>query len=111
MPVNTIVLGNGSNEIIELLVRTFLVKGDEVIMPEPSFLMYEIMVQAGGGLPVKVGLKELVLDLEGMVSKISSRTRMVFINNPNNPTGTIVSRDDFEAFLQQVPDRSHCRGG
>jgi len=103
VPVNSIVLGNGSNEIIELLVRAFLEKGDEVIMPEPSFLMYEIMVQAGGGEPIKVGLKELVLDLEGMVSKISSRTRMVFVNNPNNPTGTIVSRDDFEAFLQQVP--------
>jgi len=103
VPVNSIVLGNGSNEIIELLVRAFLEKGDEVIVPEPSFLMYEIMVQAGGGEPIKVGLKELVLDLEGMASKISSRTRMVFVNNPNNPTGTIVSKDDFEAFLQQVP--------
>jgi histidinol-phosphate aminotransferase len=100
---NQIVLGNGSNEIIELLVRTFLREGDKVIMPEPSFLMYEIMVQAGGGRPVKVGLKERVLDLEGMAEHVSPRTRMIFVNNPNNPTGTIVSRDDFEEFLQQVP--------
>ncbi len=103
VPLNRIVLGNGSNEIIELLVRTFLREGDEVVIPEPSFLMYEIMVQAGGGRPVKVALKEWVLDLEGMAESISSRTRMVFVNNPNNPTGTIVSRDDFEEFLQRVP--------
>ncbi|UCG81842.1 MAG: histidinol-phosphate transaminase [Desulfobacterales bacterium] len=98
-----IVVGNGSNEIIELLVRTFLGKGDEVIMPEPSFLMYEIMIQAGGGRPVKVPLKERTLDLERMAERISSTTCMIFVNNPNNPTGTIVSRDDFEAFLERVP--------
>lgn len=101
--VKHIVLGNGSNEIIELLVRTFLQKGDEVIIPEPSFLMYEIMVQGGGGRPVKVALKDRVLDLNGMAEAISSKTRMVFVNNPNNPTGTIVSRDEFEGFLQRVP--------
>jgi histidinol-phosphate aminotransferase len=98
-----IVVGNGSNEIIELLVRTFLQEGDEVIMPEPSFLMYEIMIQAGGGRPVKVPLKERTVDLEGMAERISSTTCMIFVNNPNNPTGTIVSRDDFEAFLERVP--------
>jgi histidinol-phosphate aminotransferase len=103
IPASRIVLGNGSNEIIELLVRTFLREGDEVVMPEPSFLMYEIMVQAGGGQPVKVALKERVLDLEGMAESVSSRTRMIFVNNPNNPTGTIVSRNDFEEFLQRVP--------
>jgi histidinol-phosphate aminotransferase len=98
-----IVFGNGSNEIIELLVRTFLLEGDEVIIPEPSFLMYEIMVQAGGGRSVKVALKERVLDMEGMAEHVSPKTRMIFVNNPNNPTGTIVSRDDFEKFLQRVP--------
>lgn len=99
----SIVLGNGSNEIIELLVRTFLREGDEVIMPEPSFLMYEIMAQASGGALVKVPLKERVLDLDGMAESISEKTRIIFVNNPNNPTGTIVSRDDFEAFLEVVP--------
>ena len=101
--VDQIVLGNGSNEIIELIVRAFLREGDEVIMPEPSFLMYEIMVQAGGGKSVKVALKERVLDLEGMAESISSKTRIIFVNNPNNPTGTIVSRADFEVFLDRVP--------
>jgi histidinol-phosphate aminotransferase len=101
--VNQIVVGNGSNEIIELLVRTFLCEGDEVIIPEPSFLMYEIMVQAAGGRPVKVVLKERVIDLERMAGSISAKTRMIFVNNPNNPTGTIVSKDEFEVFLQRVP--------
>jgi histidinol-phosphate aminotransferase len=98
-----IVIGNGSNEIIELLVRTFLREGDEVIMPDPSFLMYEIMVQASGGTPIKVPLKELVIDLEGMAAVLSPKTRMVFVNNPNNPTGTIVYKEDFEGFLQKIP--------
>jgi len=101
--VDQIVIGNGSNEIIELLVRTFLREGDEVIIPEPSFLMYEIMVQAGGGRPVKVALKERVIDLERMARSVSPKTRMIFANNPNNPTGTIVSKGDFELFLQRVP--------
>jgi histidinol-phosphate aminotransferase len=100
---NQVVIGNGSNEIIELLVRTLLCKGDEVIIPEPSFLMYEIMVQAAGGRPVKVALKERVIDLERMAGSISAKTRMIFVNNPNNPTGTIVSKDDFEMFLERVP--------
>ena len=102
--VDQIVIGNGSNEIIELLVRTFLREGDEVIMPDPSFLMYEIMVQAGGGRPVKVALKDRVIDLEGMACALSPKTRLVFVNNPNNPTGTIVSKDEFEGFLAQVPN-------
>lgn len=101
--MDQIVIGNGSNEIIELLVRTFLREGDEVIVPDPSFLMYEILVQAGGGKPVKVALKERVIDLEGMARSVTSKTRMIFVNNPNNPTGTIVSKDDFENFLQEVP--------
>lgn len=103
VPSNRIVLGNGSNEVIELLVRTFLREDDEVIIPVPSFLMYEIMVQASGGRPVKVPLKDRVVDLEGMAERISPSTRMIFVNNPNNPTGTIVSRDAFENFLQRIP--------
>jgi len=97
-----IVFGNGSNEIIELLARTFLQEGDEVIMPSPSFLMYEIMVQAAGARPVKVSLKDLAVDLEEMAERVSGDTRMVFVNNPNNPTGTIVSRDAFEGFLDRI---------
>ncbi|MBW2108160.1 MAG: histidinol-phosphate transaminase [Deltaproteobacteria bacterium] len=98
-----IVFGNGSNEIIELLARTFLRPGDEVVMPAPSFLMYEIMVQASGARPVKVPLKGLHVDLEGLASRLTPATRMVFVNNPNNPTGTVISRTQFEQFLKMIP--------
>jgi len=98
-----IVFGNGSNEIIELLTRTFLQEGDEVIMPAPSFLMYEIMVQAVGAKPLKIPLKDLKIDLQKMEASISPNTRMVFVNNPNNPTGTVVRRDAFEGFLKKIP--------
>ncbi len=98
-----IVLGNGSNEIIELLIRTYLQPGDEVISPFPSFLMYDLLIRAAGCHNKIVPLKDFKNDLESMADRISSDTRMIFINNPNNPTGTIVSRDVFERFLRQVP--------
>jgi histidinol-phosphate aminotransferase len=72
-------------------------------MPEPSFLMYEIMVQSVGAQSVKIPLKDLGVDLRKMEASITPATRMVFVNNPNNPTGTVVSRNDFDAFLKNVP--------
>jgi len=98
-----VVLGNGSDEIIGMLTRAFLQPGDEVILPTPSFLMYAIMVRSAGAVPVYVPLKALSLDLEGMKSRINSNTRMVFICNPNNPTGTFISDRDFRGFLESVP--------
>lgn len=97
-----IVLGNGSDEIIGMLTSTFLRAGDEVILPRPSFLMYEIMVRSAGATPISVPLKELFVDLDGMVERISSRTRMVFLCNPNNPTGQVVSKKGFENFIGKI---------
>lgn len=101
--MSQVVLGNGSNELIELLVRAFVQPGDEVIVPNPSFLMYEIMVTAGGGRFVDVSLRGHTVDLTAILDRVSSQTRMVFIANPNNPTGTIVSKESFDNFLSQVP--------
>jgi histidinol-phosphate aminotransferase len=103
IPPEQIVLGNGSNEIIELLIRTYLQPGDEVISPFPSFLMYDLLIRAAGCHNKVVPLKDFRIDLEAMAAQINADTRMIFINNPNNPTGTIVSRDDFARFLNQVP--------
>lgn len=97
--------GNGSNEIIELLIRAFLAPGDEAVMAEPSFAVYPIVVKAAGGVARKVPLTSgFRHDLEAMAGEITDRTRIVFIANPNNPTGTIVTEDEFEAFLDVVPD-------
>jgi len=98
-----IVLGNGSDEIIGMLTNAFLVPGDEVIIPLPSFLMYEITAKSAGARPVFVPLNSLSIDLEGIAEKISNKTRIIFLCNPNNPTGTILSKSDFEKFLQKVP--------
>lgn len=98
-----IVLGNGSDEIIVLLERAFLRPGDEVILPRPSFLMYEISVHCAGATPVYVPLRNLDADLDAMAERVTARTRMIFLCNPNNPTGTMIGRSDFERFLERIP--------
>ncbi|MFH1076529.1 MAG: histidinol-phosphate transaminase [Pseudomonadota bacterium] len=98
-----IVLGNGSNEIIELIIRTFLQPGDEVISPFPSFLMYDLLVRSAGCLSKVVPLRDFRPDLEAICDMVNERTRLIFISNPNNPTGTILTRDEFERFLNKIP--------
>jgi histidinol-phosphate aminotransferase len=98
-----IVLGNGSDEIIGMLTNAFLVRGDEVIIPRPSFLMYEIMARSAGAKPVFVPLKSLAIDLESIAEKISDKTRLIFLCNPNNPTGSIITGKRFAQFIQKVP--------
>jgi histidinol-phosphate aminotransferase len=99
-------VGNGSNELIELAVRTFLKPGDEAIVPHPSFVVYPMIVQAAGGIRVMVMLKDYRLDLEAMARAITPMTKMVFVANPNNPTATIVTADEVEAFMARVPERT-----
>ncbi|MBI5598987.1 MAG: histidinol-phosphate transaminase [Deltaproteobacteria bacterium] len=99
-----LVTGNGSNEIIELLVRTFLKKGEEAVMGEPSFAVYPLAVQAAGGVAVRVPLKDFTMDLKAMARRITPKTRLVFIANPNNPTGTIVKEAELRRFLDRTPE-------
>jgi histidinol-phosphate aminotransferase len=100
-----IILGNGSNELIELLARAFMRPGDEAVIPHPSFVVYPMIVQAVGGIRVVVTLKEHRLDLEAMARAITPMTKLVFIANPNNPTATIVTASEVEDFMARVPDR------
>ena len=101
-----VLLGNGSNELIELLVRAFVKPGDEAVVPHPSFVVYPMIVQAVGGIRVVVTLKDQRIDLEGMARALTPDTKMVFIANPNNPTATIVTADEVEHFMARVPDRA-----
>jgi histidinol-phosphate aminotransferase len=101
-----IVLGNGSNELIELLVRTFLRPGDEAVVPHPSYVVYPMIVQAAGGIRVMVMLKDYRIDLEAMARAITPMTKIVFIANPNNPTATIVTADEVAHFMSKVPERT-----
>ncbi|MGH7797770.1 MAG: histidinol-phosphate transaminase [Candidatus Binatia bacterium] len=97
-----LIFGNGSNEIIELAARTFMRPGDEAVMAEQAFVVYQLIVQAVGGQSRAVPLKFFTHDLPALAEAVSPRTRMVFLANPNNPTGTIFRRDEWERFLAQV---------
>ncbi len=103
-PAEGIVLGNGSDELISMLTRVFLGPGDEAILPEPAFLMYDIMINCDGATPVPVPLTDYVIDLAAILDRITPRTRMIFLTSPNNPTGLALSRSSFEAFLDAVPE-------
>ncbi|HXW69048.1 MAG TPA: histidinol-phosphate transaminase [Dissulfurispiraceae bacterium] len=98
-----IILGNGSNELIDLAVRTFMGYGDEAVMAAPSFVVYSMSVQSVNGISVQVPLADFRHDLTKMAEAITEKTKLVFIANPNNPTGTINRRDEFEAFMKRVP--------
>ncbi len=98
-----LVFGNGSDEILVFVVRAFVGKADEVIIADPTFLIYEIATQVEDGVVVKVPMKNFAYDLEGMKKKISPRTRLIFIANPDNPVGTYVSAKRLNWFLNLVP--------
>lgn len=102
---DAIVLGNGSNELLELVARAFVRHGEEVVFPHPSFVVYPSIVQSVGGIRVVVTLKDHRLDLATMARAITPLTKLVFIANPNNPTGTIVTADEVETFLADLPER------
>jgi histidinol-phosphate aminotransferase len=98
-----IVLGNGSNELLELLVRTFCSGDQRVIFAEPSFVVYRLACLAHGVPFTEVALDGYTHDLPAMARAVSPSTRLVFIANPNNPTGTHVGRDALSSFLEAVP--------
>jgi histidinol-phosphate aminotransferase len=97
-----LIFGNGSNEIIELAVRTFMRPGDEAVMAEQAFVVYPLIVQAVGGKKKAVPLRNFTHDLAAIADAITPQTRVVFLANPNNPTGTIYRRDEWERFLGKV---------
>jgi histidinol-phosphate aminotransferase len=104
--VEQVVLGNGSNELLELVVHTFVRPGDEVVVPHPSYVVYPMIVQAAGAIRVMVMLKDHRLDLEAMARAITPTTKLVFIANPNNPTATIVTAEEVERFMSRLPERT-----
>jgi len=98
-----IALGNGSNEILELVARSFLRPGDEAVMSAQAFVVYASVVQAAAGIPRALPLRNFTHDLDAIAGAIGKATRLVYLGNPNNPTGTIYKRDAFERFLAKVP--------
>lgn len=100
-----VVLGNGSNELIELAVRAFVLPGDEVVSADPSFVVYAMVTRAAGGTNVIVPCRDMRHDLDAMAERITPKTRIVFIANPNNPTGTMNTKAEMDRFMGRVPDQ------
>jgi histidinol-phosphate aminotransferase len=101
--IQHIVVGNGSNEIIELLVRTFVGPGETVVTSWPSFVVYRLITQAQGREILIAPLRDDRYDLAAMAALVDRRTKLVFIANPNNPTGTYVPKRAIAAFLDRIP--------
>lgn len=115
--VNTdqIIFGAGSDEIILMIARAFLVPGDETIMADQTFPQYKHNAQIENAVIVEVPLKNGTHDLFAMQAKITDKTKVIWVCNPNNPTGTIVTADEVEWFLSKVPsnvlvvlDEAYC---
>lgn len=103
-----ITLGNGSNEILELIARAFLTPGLEVIYSQHAFAVYPIITQATGATAVVVPALNFGHDLAGMLQKVTAKTRLVFIANPNNPTGTWLAQADLQHFIEELPETCIC---
>ncbi|MEK6673168.1 MAG: histidinol-phosphate transaminase [Nitrospirota bacterium] len=99
-----IILGNGSNELLDIAARTYMEPGDEAVMAHPSFVVYSMAVQSIGAKAVQVPLKDYRHDLSAMRNAVTGGTKVVFIANPNNPTGTINKKDEFDHFMEGLPD-------
>ena len=103
VPMQSIVLGNGSNDVLELAGMAFLVPGSSAVYSQHAFAVYPLATQARGARSIVTPAKDFGHDLEAMLAAIRPDTRVVFIANPNNPTGTMLSASALEAFLSRAP--------
>lgn len=103
VPANQIICGNGSDELIGLLVHAYAGAGDEVLISQHGFLMYEIYAQSFGAVTVKAPEKNLRTDVDAMLARITPRTKIVFVANPNNPTGSYITTDELKRLHAGLP--------
>ena len=103
LPMSHIIQGNGSNELLDLAVRTFCTGDHHIVFAEPAFVVYRIAALAHGVPFTAVPVRDLTHDLEAMAAAVNARTRLIFVGNPNNPTGTYVNLDALRRFLRAVP--------
>ncbi|MGN7956539.1 histidinol-phosphate transaminase [Agrobacterium tumefaciens] len=98
-----IICGNGSGELLELLCRVYLGAGDEAIVTEHAFLLYKIQIIAAGATPVTVKEKDCTVDVDAILSAVTPKTKMVFVANPGNPTGTYVPVAEIRRLQASLP--------
>ena len=98
-----ITLGNGSNDLLEIFARAFVSEKDSVVYSQHAFAVYGLVTQAINAEAIEVPAKGFAHDLEAMAAAIQANTKLIFIANPNNPTGTWFEEAEFESFMQKVP--------
>jgi len=103
LSIDNVILGTGSNEIIEFLGHAFLKPGDNIVTAEHAFVVYKILAKLFGADTIGVSDPNLTHDLPAMAAAINDRTKIVYIANPNNPTGTMVSEEELDRFIDRVP--------
>jgi histidinol-phosphate aminotransferase len=101
-----IIAGNGSDELIVLALRAFVDPGDEIVVAQPTFLIYELQGKASGASVTVVPMKDLRYDLTAMRAAVTPHTKIVFIANPDNPTGTYVTKKELDAFVRDLPQET-----
>ncbi|MFC1492037.1 histidinol-phosphate transaminase, partial [Nitrospinota bacterium] len=99
-----IFVGNGGDDVLSVLARTFLNEGEEAIIPQPTFSPYAHVTRVMGGVVVPSPLRAFRVDLEDVLSKVGSRTKLIFLCSPNNPTGTIIPERELTQFLERLPE-------
>src|SRR5437588_3095126 len=99
-----VILGNGSNEIIEFIAHAFLNRGDEVVTSEYAFIAYKLIAQLFDARTIETPTIHFQLDLDRMLSAVTPKTKIIFIANPNNPTGTLIAQGKIDNFVDRVPD-------
>jgi histidinol-phosphate aminotransferase len=104
VPADHIILGNGSNEIIEFIGHAVLRPGAEIITPEHAFVAYKIIAKVFGAKTTEIAAPDFQQDLAAVADAITPDTRAIFVANPNNPTGTLIPQEAIDAFMQRVPE-------
>jgi histidinol-phosphate aminotransferase len=105
LSMDEIILGAGSTDLMELVGKTFLGGGDEAITSESAFYMYRLAIEVTGAGLVLTPMRDMTFDLAGIAHAITQRTKVVYLGNPNNPTGTIFTAEDLDRFLDAIPPR------
>ena len=104
VPFEQTAAGAGSNDLIDILCRIHLSPGDEAVMSHPAFVMFAVAVHVAGGKLVRVPGRDMFHDPPAMLAAINERTRLVYFSNPDNPTGTRVTRRELDDYFRRVPD-------
>ena len=105
LDMNNVIIGSGSEGIMSNVMRTFLSRNDKIISSMNSFIGFRVLADASGYHTDWVPMKNYHYDLEGIANKIDNQTKIIYLANPDNPTGTYFTKNEFDSFMQKVPDR------